>query len=272
MVLLVIPKCDAQDTSFWMKVIMGAEETLAREGFALHIRMVSDTEESLREHEIEDAAGIIFGGHLSLPYLEKIKRHDRPMLVLTYPPYDLFPCDTMYVADREGACYLTRRLIEMGHEKIGYYGSTGRPSMRKRFEGVQNAAKELGAVISYIWDDEKFLDSMEEFSQELLKLKEADELPTLIMCSTDTYAQSLIFHLSKLGMDVPGDISVTGFNSDLADLWKMPLTSMGIDKREYGSMAIHYLLDRIEHPEKPFKRISVVPDFVTGATAAEVKK
>ena len=270
-VLFMLPQCDIRDTAFWMKVIMGAEETLAREGYALHIKVISESEDNLRESEIEEAAGIIFGGYRSLSYLDKVMPCERPLLVLTYPPYDMFPYDTMHVADREGAFYLTEQLIRMGHKRIGYYGSLERLSMRKRFEGVRNAADELGAEIAYVWDDEKFLDGSEFFEKELLRLKDMNELPPLIMCSTDVYAERLIFHLNRLGIEVPEDISVTGFNSDLADLWKIPLTSMGIDKKEYGSMAGGYLLDRIENPGQPVRRFSIVPSFVKGETAVRVK-
>lgn len=270
-VLFMLPQCDIRDTAFWMKVIMGAEETLAREGYALHIKVISETEDNLRESEIEEAAGVIFGGYRSLCSLDKVTPCERPLLVLTYPPYDMFPYDTMHVADKEGAFYLTEQLIRMGHKRIGYYGSLERLSMQKRFEGVRNAAGELAAEIAYVWDDEKFLDGSEFFEKELLRLKDRNELPSLIICSTDVYAERLIFHLSRLGIEVPEDISVTGFNSDLADLWKIPLTSMGIDKKEYGSMAGNYLLDRIENLEQPVRRFSIVPSFVKGETAVRVK-
>jgi len=269
-VLFILPQCDIRDTGFWMKVIMGAEERLAREGFALHIKVISESEDNLRESEIKEAAGIIFGGYMSLACLNKVEPCESPLLVLTYPPYDMFPYDTMHVADREGAFYLTEQLIQMGHGKIGYYGSLERLSMQKRFEGVKKAADELGAEIAYVWNDEKFLDGSELFEEELLKLKDKKELPTLIICSTDVYAERLIFHLSRLGIDVPEDISVTGFNSDLADLWKIPLTSVGIDKKEYGSIAVNYLLDRIENPMQSVRRFSIVPSFVKGETARKV--
>lgn len=271
-VLFILPQCDIRDTAFWMKVIMGAEERLAREGFALHIKVISDSEDNLRESEIEEAAGIIFGGHMSLFYLDRVAPYERPSLVLTYPPHDMFPYDTMHVADKEGAFYLTGQLVGMGHKKIGYYGSLERLSMQKRFAGVRKAADELGAEIAYVWNEEKFLDGSELFEEELSKLKEKGELPTLIICSTDVYAERLIFHLSRLGIEVPEDISVTGFNSDLADLWKIPLTSVGIDKKEYGSTAVNYLLDRIEDPGQSVRRVSVVPEFVIGETAAVVEK
>lgn len=270
-VLFMLPQCDIRDTGFWMKVIMGAEERLAREGFALHIKVISESEDNLRESEIEEVAGIIFGGYMSLSYLDKVMQYDRPLLVLTYPPYDMFPYDTMHVADKEGAFYLTEQLIRMGHKRIGYYGSLERLSMQKRFEGVRNATDELGAAIAYVWDDEKFLDGSEFFEEELIKLKEKNELPSLIMCSTDVYAERLIFHLSRLGIEVPEDISVTGFNSDLADLWKIPLTSVGIDKKEYGSIAVNYLLDRIKNPEQSVRRFSIVPCFVKGKTAVRAE-
>ena len=48
------------------------------------------------------------------------------------------------------------------------------------------------------------------------------------------------------------------------------LTSVGIDKKEYGSIAVNYLLDRIENPMQSVRRFSIVPSFVKGETARKV--
>ena len=268
-VLFIIPKYDAQDTGFWMKVMLGVENALALIGYSLHLKVTSDVEDSLVEQEAEEAAGILFAGYKSLSFVEKAAVYDRPMMILTYPPYNLFPYDTMHFADREGAFCLCERLIRMGHTRIGYYGSLERPSMKKRFAGVKEAAAQYGVVISNIWDKENYFESS-DLVHELQDLKNNGSLPSLIICSTDTYAQSLIFLLNKMGIEVPEDVSVTGFNNDLDDHLPIPLTSVGFNKREYGRLVVHYLMDRIENPGLAVRRISIVPQLVLGATTKAV--
>lgn len=268
-VLFIIPKYDAQDTGFWMKVMLGVENALTSIGYSLHLKVTSDGEDGLVEQEAEEAAGILFAGYKSLSFVEKAAVYNRPMLILTYPPYNLFPYDTIHFADREGAFCLCEKLIQMGHKKIGYYGSLERPSMKKRFDGVREAAAQYGAVISNIWDKENYLESS-DLVNELKTLNVKDDLPSLIICSTDSYAQSLIFLLNKMGIEVPEDISVTGFNNDLDDPLPIPLTSVGFNKREYGKLVVHYLMDRIDNPGMAVRRISIVPQLVFGSTTKAV--
>lgn len=268
-ILFIIPKYDAQDTSFWMKVMMGVENSLAQIGYALHLKATTDVHDSLSDQEVEEAAGILFAGYKSLSYIDKIAVYHKPMLILTYPPHNLFPYDAMHLADREGAYCLCEKMINMGHSTIGYYGSLERPSMKKRFEGVVEATGKYSATITNVWDNESYCSS-DEFINELKDLQAKNKMPSLIICCTDTHAQALILILNRIGLKIPKDISVTGFNSDLDESQPIPLTSVGFNKREYGHLAVHYLMNRIKNPNLPPTRISIVPQIVMGATVRAI--
>ena len=60
-------------------------------------------EDCLVEKEIKEAAGVIFAGYKSLDYVDAIAAHNKANLIMTYPPYNMFPYDTMYFADRRRA-------------------------------------------------------------------------------------------------------------------------------------------------------------------------
>ena len=198
-----------------------------------------------------------------------LHKYNRPNLVLTYPPYNLFPYDTMYFADREGAYALCERMLKMGHKRIAYLGSAERPSTKKRFAGVKEAISEYGVELIKVWDQSDSIES-EQVYEDLKRMKEEGSLPTLIMCSSDAKAQSLIFTLNRLGLEVPKDISVTGYNSDLDETETIPLTSIGFSKREYGRLAVHYLMEKMENPWIPVRRISIIPQFSQGETARKI--
>ena len=268
-VLFVIPKIDAKDTTFWMKVILGVESDLTLRGYSLHLKVTDQSENGVAERELDGAAGVIFAGHKSLEYIDMLQKYNRPNLVLTYPPYNLFPYDTMYFADREGAYALCERMLKMGHKRIAYLGSAERPSTKKRFAGVKEAISEYGVELIKVWDQSDSIES-EQVYEDLKRMKEEGSLPTLIMCSSDAKAQSLIFTLNRLGLEVPKDISVTGYNSDLDETETIPLTSIGFRKREYGRLAVHYLMEKMENPWIPVRRISIIPQFSQGETARKI--
>ncbi len=76
----------------------------------------------------------------------------------------------------------------------------------------------------------------------------------------------LCFILNKLGLSVPNDISITGFNSDLDSALPIPFTSMGISKKRYGEAAVYHLMQRIERPEMPVRRIQLAPEMYISET------
>ena len=52
-VLFVIPKIDAKDTTFWMKVILGVESDLTLRGYSLHLKVTDQSENGVAERELE---------------------------------------------------------------------------------------------------------------------------------------------------------------------------------------------------------------------------
>ena len=50
----------------------------------------------------------------------------------------------------------------------------------------------------------------------------------------------------------------------------IPLTSIGFSKREYGRLAVHYLMEKMENPWIPVRRISIIPQFSQGETARKI--
>lgn len=78
------------------------------------------------------------------------------------------------------------------------------------------------------------------------------------------------FYIKPFGTGGPKDISVTGYNSDLDETETIPLTSIGFSKREYGRLAVHYLMEKMENPWIPVRRISIIPQFSQGETARKI--
>jgi LacI family transcriptional regulator len=264
--LMCIPQSDIDDATFWMKVLQGIESAATKEGLALHVKVIQPFVEAQIDSEIKSAAGVFYAGHKCIAAAQKYLRLSRPSLLMTYPPESLFEMDTIHTGDREAAYALCDKLIEWGHKRIAFLGTTERPSTLNRLEGAKEAMDKAGLKLAYLWTQQKHSEA-EWMRSELTRLRNAGEMPTAIMCSSEGLAQSLIFVLGSMQIAVPGEISVTGFNIDHDDRSSIPLTGTAFDKFDYGRLAFKYLNDRIENPNSAFNRITVLPSLLLRATA-----
>ncbi len=95
-----------------------------------------------------------------------------------------------------------------------------------------------------------------------------DVRPTAVICGNDLLAFGAIFEARAIGLGVPGDLSVVGFDdTELSSHIPPGLTTMHVPSAEMGEYAADYLVNRIE--QKPVRhRTSVeVRLVVRGSTA-----
>lgn len=75
-------------------------------------------------------------------------------------------------------------------------------------------------------------------------------MPEVLICANDSNAFIVIQALTNLGIKVPEDIGVTGFDdTPLAAKLKPPLTTMQVQKESMGKEAVHRLVDRIQRKD-----------------------
>jgi DNA-binding LacI/PurR family transcriptional regulator len=79
-----------------------------------------------------------------------------------------------------------------------------------------------------------------------------ERLPTAITCYNDLVALGLMRALAELGVRVPDEVSVIGYDDiDILDYLPLPLTSVRVPKHEMGRMAAEMLIEHIESNKKP---------------------
>jgi LacI family transcriptional regulator len=72
--------------------------------------------------------------------------------------------------------------------------------------------------------------------------------PTAVICGNDVLAFGALFEASALGIDVPGRLSISGFDDlELAAQLDPPLTTMRVPSVEMGRRAAEYLLARLDN-------------------------
>lgn len=152
----------------------------------------------------------------------------------------------------EGAVTAVEHLIELGHRRIAFLA--GRPdleSARRREAGYRAALASAGIPID---DDLVQSGAYTEAgavapSRRLLTMPDR---PTAIFAANDLSARQVLRSAHELGIRVPDDLSVVGFdNIPESALTDPPLTTIDQSIQGMGHAAVTALIDLIEHPERP---------------------
>ncbi len=164
-----------------------------------------------------------------------------------------FNLPTVNADNRQGARTAVEHLISRGHRRIAHLcGDRSRHVAGERLAGYQDALAQAGLES----DPELILPGDWEFESgraaavSLLRFKPP---PTAVFCANDSMALGLIRGLFTLGLQVPRDMSVVGFDDIQAgEMATPPLTTMRIPKAEIGAQVVRLLLDVIaDREEKP---------------------
>jgi LacI family transcriptional regulator len=129
--------------------------------------------------------------------------------------------------DREAVCGAVAYLIEMGHRRIGFVaGPHGFRSAHERRLGFEDALHNAGITVprSYFTDGSYRFDSGQQAGERLLDLLPR---PTAIFCSNDEMAAGVLHIARQRGLEVPGDLSIVGFDDTTiaSHIWP-PLTTV----------------------------------------------
>ena len=157
--------------------------------------------------------------------------------------------DSVVIKNFEAGYQSANYLIDQGHRHIAFVGGyeNSHPSFVDRRRGYLQALCDKGIAEHYIGDcsynDPKaVLETLRRMRQT------APEITAIIACN-DKVAIELIQSANELGINVPGEISIIGFdNITLADKITPPLTTMNIDKISLGRLAVELLLYRSRFP------------------------
>lgn len=147
----------------------------------------------------------------------------------------------------KGAYKATKHLIEYGHKEIAHIcGDMNKFSGFKRLEGYKKAMNEAGLIIreGYIVEGDFNEDSGYEGAKKLLKDKNNI---TGIFASSDTMAIGAMKLIREMGLKIPGDISIVGYDDiKIASYISPSLTTIRVSMLDMVSIAVRSLINFIE--------------------------
>jgi LacI family transcriptional regulator, galactose operon repressor len=178
--------------------------------------------------------------------------------------------DAAVVDNALGGSLVAAEVVRAGHRRIAaIFGpantSTGRDRERGFRAGLAAAGVELHdeALRRGAYAVEIGFTAM----QELMGL---DERPTVVACFSDLVAIGAMNAARTLGLDVPGDVSITGWDDLPVAAWEIcQLTTVRQSMNEMARTAARLLVDRIEGRTGPEpRRVLFEPELVIRATLA----
>jgi LacI family transcriptional regulator len=161
-------------------------------------------------------------------------------------------CTNIAANGRLGMEMATEHLVQLGHRKIAFIGNESSPgdSFSQLREGGYRAVMERHDLARYYqveysnWNEEPIVEAA------LKLLTNPQTRPTAIACGSDHTAMIVIRTAAELGLKVPDDLSVTGFdNVATAAFYNPPLTTVAQSFEEMGSRAVKLLLQMVALPE-----------------------
>jgi LacI family transcriptional regulator len=144
--------------------------------------------------------------------------------------------------DKLGGYLATRHLLDLGHRRIGLIaGPAYASTARGRVLGYRQGMAEAGAELDPAWVVESTfgIDSGAEAAQALMSLVPR---PTALFAVNDNTAIGALSTLGKLGLSVPEDVSLVGYNDiPIVSRLPTPLTSVRVPFDQIAAAALDLL-------------------------------
>jgi LacI family transcriptional regulator len=234
-------------TPFAGDTIRGAQEYAWKRN---HLLTVFNTggDPSVQEAAIEmmlgrQVDGIIFGAmytrEVSPP--RSLERSHAVLLNCYAPGTDYI---SVIPAEQEGARTATQILTDAGHRRIGFINGPAGYAAKERLKGHRRALKEFGIRYDPSLVRQGNYQSDGGYEQALTLLRR-DDAPTALFCANDRTAVGAYYAIMQLGLSIPGDVSVVGYDNqlELAAYASPPLTTIQLPHYEMGYAAAQYLLE-----------------------------
>ncbi len=261
------------DNPYYGEVVTGARAAAQESGYTLLVTS-SEGEYEMERGAVEllqrkDVDGLILTPVLDadadLSHLFELKRRNYPFVLLE--EVRGVPASLIDVDNEEASRKAVELLIEQGHTRIAHFaGPEYSWHSQERIDGVRRACS--GSRVIFTDQDVvragAHMEDGYRTGLEFFRARGAEERPTAVTCYNDLVALGLCRALAELGLGVPDDVSVVGFD-DIQFLEYLPLrlTSVCIPKFEMGQLAAQMLIRHIESREAlPPQKVHLEPELV----------
>jgi DNA-binding LacI/PurR family transcriptional regulator len=251
---------------FHLELIDGLYAAAEERGWDLVLSALTTSRDEKRAlaslHDFRFDALIMLGP----PVAEPLLAGSVPLVVMGWH-VDHPDVDIVRTSDEHGIALAVQHLVDLGHRRIAHLqGGTGLVAVARR-DAYVHAMRDrgLGTEVRIVpCDGEDQLDG-QRAARALLD--EGSELPTAIVAFNDDIAAAAMSVLGQQGIDVPGDVSIIGFDdSVVAHSPGIDLTSIQQIPHEMARLAVDRIIARTSGDAVPDRELVLEPELQIRST------
>ena len=257
---------------YFASIVRSAEEEAYSQNYSVFLGNTNEDPkreltvlQSLEDKQVDGL--ILFSSRLEDDTLFEILEYF-PTTVLVFRDKRGFDVGTFKIDDVFGGQVAIEHLLKSGHRNIGLIsGPQISLSTSGRLKGYQLALQAAGIPINDNWirHCRPVVEGGQETARELLK--NYPEI-TALFCHNDLVAVGVLQTCAELGLRVPDDIAVIGYDDiRIAELVSPTLTTLRVSGTEIGTKTMQMLLEQIEVEAAEPKEIYIRPELIVRASA-----
>ena len=252
--LVLASDLEAEPNSFYASALeLGALRECLALGYQLITRHVPQQRPDRREQVVElmttqRCQGLI----LTPPFaddaglIEQIRRQGCQVATISPGGPGRAVADGVGIDDEAGGYDIARHLLELGHRRFAFIsGIEGHLSAEQRLGGLKRALIEYGldmGAVTVMRGDFTFRSG----SVLAARLFDQPDPPTALICANDDMAAGALSAAHGRGLDVPGHLSITGFDdTPVSEIVWPPLATVQQPLKDMGGEAVRIIAERL---------------------------
>ncbi len=258
------------------EILKGISEKAASEGLAIEVHYVDPSEflPKIRSRKIVKNVSCVHWKGIILLY--DFKEEAVSNISAKFPTvsaledYDNVDVDCIGQDQVRGISKIMQHLFDLGHRRIGFLSwkyPVHTPWVHRRLGAYFENLYRLGLEV----DPDLILNLRNEEAIPLDELsKQAAELVnngvTAWVCAADHQAYRLVSNFRELGISVPDQCSITGYDGQLPPKGMQQMTTIQMPFKDIGVSCITSLLRKMQHPVAMRRNLQVSGELLLGAT------
>ena len=247
------------ENAIFARALQAFQEELRQNGVTMLVASSSYKpeleDEQIRTLSARGADGLLLIGHQRDPALyEFLEKQGAPALVAWVhdPSMDRL---SIGFDNHAAMAEMTREVLANGHRRLAMISAetAHNERARERIRGARDVLEGAGldsGAMPVIETGNRIEGGAEAFAQ----LMQANPAPTAILCGNDVLAFGALAKAREMGLNVPGDVSITGFDDlEIAQYTFPPLTTVRAPHQEMGRKAAQMLVQMVNGatPDQP---------------------
>lgn len=255
--------------TYYLSIRVALEKKLKAKGIDFYRINKRGNDENIKKTD-----GILCLGTFKNKDIEKIKSFDKPCVFIDSNP-DSEYFDSVIIDFNSATKSALNYLFELGHKNIGFIGGVETDMYGNRFKDLRQDVFENYLIEKGIFREELVRIGGYDPKDGYTHLKEMltwNPKPTAVFVANDTIAVGCYKAAYELGIKIPEELSIVGFN-DIATAKYMvpPLTTVKLYTEIMGETAVDLLVDKLSSKREISKKIIINTKLIVRESATAPK-